>query len=64
MQRIALAQICRNALLQPPVDGVDVLFEPDFARVDPIPPVRANVIELFFDLAFDQGCALQEIVER
>ena len=63
MKRIALAQIRWQALLEPPVGGADVLLEPDLARVDPIPPLLAGLIELVFDLALEPDRAFQEIVE-
>ena len=53
-----------NALLQPLMRGVDILLEPDPARIDPIPPLLAGLIELVFDFAFDSEGAFQEIVER
>ena len=39
--------------------GMDVLLESDLARVEPIPPMLAGVIELAFDLAFESGGAFQ-----
>ena len=53
-----------SALLQSLMRGADILLEPDPARIDPIPPVLADVIELVFDLTFDPDGAFQEIVER
>ena len=42
----------------------DILLEPNLARIDSIPPVVANTIQLAFDLAFESGRAFQEIVEQ